>query len=313
MARLSEITEEEKEVLEGRTIIDRDLYMRGRENTVSAQKLLAAGKLITLRPHLRFLPFPEHTHDYVELVYMCTGKTVHIVNGNRIELGEGEILMMNQSATHEVLESGREDVAVNFIVLPEFFESVLPFVGEEETPLRRFLISCLCSEGGGSGFLHCQVSGVKPIQNLVENLLFSLLYQSQSKRKTSQITMALLFMQIMEHTDRLVSGDSEQEIIFRVLSYIERYYAMGSLSELSKELHYDFYALSREIKRKTGKTYTELVQEKRLRQAAFLLKNTDRRVDEIAHAVGYENIGYFHRIFKSEYGVSPRGYRQQMG
>jgi len=74
-------------------------------------------------------------------------------------------------------------------------------------------------------------------------------------------------------------------------------------------LHYDLYSLSREIKRKTGKTYTLLVQEKRLAQAAFLLKNTDRTVDEIALAVGYENTSFFHRLFQKTYGMSPRHFR----
>ena len=77
-------------------------------------------------------------------------------------------------------------------------------------------------------------------------------------------------------------------------------------------MHYDLYGLSREIKQKTGKTYTMLVQEKRLAQAAFLLKNTTRTVDSIANAVGYENMGYFHRIFRKTFGLSPRHYRLQI-
>ena len=74
-------------------------------------------------------------------------------------------------------------------------------------------------------------------------------------------------------------------------------------------LHCDISSLSREIRRKTGKTYTELVQEKRLNQAAFLLRTTERKVEDIALAVGYENISYFHRIFRREYGLSPRQFR----
>ena len=59
----------------------------------------------------------------------------------------------------------------------------------------------------------------------------------------------------------------------------------------------------------TGRNYTELLQEKRLTQAAWLLRNTDRKVDEIAAAVGYENISYFHRLFAARFGLSPKKYR----
>ena len=309
---LQAITSEEQAILDGRTTIDRELYMQGQSNTVNAGKLLAAGKLITVRPHTRFIHFPEHTHDYVEVVYMCAGQTTHIVNGSRIKLQEGELLFMNQQATHEILEAAEGDVAVNFLVLPQFFNTVLPLIGEDKTPLRRFLVDCLCSQSRNAGFLHFKVSGVTPIQNLVENLLSILLRDTSNKRKLSQLTMALLFMQIMDHTGNLSTPDAEQTAIFRALAYIESHYAVGSLTELAELLHYDLHSLSRQIKKKTGKTYTELVQEKRLTQAAFLLKTTDRNIDNIARGVGYENMGYFHRIFKETFGLSPRSYRLQI-
>ena len=312
LERLGRITQEERSILDGRTTIDRGLYMGGSGNRINAQKLLSAGKLITLRAHTRFIHFPEHTHDYVEMVYMCEGTTTHIVNGSRILLQRGELLFLNQSTTHEILEAGEGDIAVNFIVLPDFFSTILPSIGEEETPLRRFLVDCLCGQSSGAGYLHFRVANILPIQNLLENLLLTLLEDTANRRKISQMTMTLLFLQLIGHTETLNTPNVEQALILRVLSYIETNYARGSLTELANQLHYDIYSLSREIRRRTGKTYTELLQEKRLAQAAFLLKNTDRNIDDIARAVGYENMGYFHRIFKENFRVSPRNYRLQI-
>lgn len=311
LRQIQPVTEEEQEILDGRKTIDRDLYMLNPNNVINSRKLLASGKLITLRTHTRFIHFPEHTHDYIELVYMCQGETTHIVNGSRITLKEGELLFLNQSARHEVCRAGEGDVAVNFIVLPDFFSTSLTALGEEETPLRHFLVDCLCGQTSGPGYLLFRVSDVKPVQNLVENLLFILLQGSANKRKSSQMTMALLFLELTARTETLETGDEDQAAILKVLSYVETRYVGGSLTELAEILHYDLSWLSREIKRQTGKTYTQLVQEKRLAQAAFLLRNTNRNVDDIAGAVGYENMGYFHRIFRETYGVSPRTYRMQ--
>lgn len=58
---LQRITAEAQAILDGRTAIDRDLYMQRQGKTINAQKLLAAGKLITIRPHTRFIHFPEYT------------------------------------------------------------------------------------------------------------------------------------------------------------------------------------------------------------------------------------------------------------
>ena len=74
--------------------IERNLYMQTSLNVVSSQKLLEAGKLITVRPHTRFIRFPEHSHDFVEMVYMCSGTTTHIVNGKKVTLEEGEPLIL---------------------------------------------------------------------------------------------------------------------------------------------------------------------------------------------------------------------------
>jgi len=309
--QMSVITEEEQEILDGRRDIDRSIYMQGQESTVNSRKLLSSGKLITIRPHTRFIHFPEHTHDYVEMVYMCSGATTHIVNGKKIYLDTGDLLFLSQSATHEVCKAEKEDVAVNFIVLPDFFTTTLSFIGEEETPLRRFLVDCLCGQNTGPGYLHFDISGVKPIQNLIENLLWTLMEETPNKRKVSQMTMALLFLQLIGHTETLLNDDQDDAAVLQVLRYVETNYIRGSFAEIAGQLHYDASWLSREIKRKTGKTYTQLVQEKRLAQAAFLLKNTDRNVSDISIAVGYENISYFHRIFADSYGKSPRQYRMQ--
>lgn len=307
--RLQCVTEEEQAILDGQNTIDRGLYMQGQGNTINSKKLLETGKLITLRPHTRFIHFPPHTHDYVEVVYMCQGSTTHIINGQVICLKEGDLLFMNQSATHEICKAGHGDIAVNFIVLPEFFSTPLSLVGEEETPLHTFLIGCLCGKNVGSGYLHFEVADVPPVRNLLENLIWILLENNQAKRKMSQMTMALLLLQLLAKTEKLSNSNPEESVIWQVLRYVENRYADGSFADLCNQLHYDPSWLSREIKRKTGKTYTQLVQEKRLAQAAFLLKNTMRNIDDIALAVGYENISYFHRLFAKTFEKSPKHYR----
>jgi YesN/AraC family two-component response regulator len=121
--------------------------------------------------------------------------------------------------------------------------------------------------------------------------------------------MGLLLIQLLNHTDKLVYERREDRAIMELLRYIEENYKNGSLSEAAERLHYDFFWLSHEIKNRTGKTYTEHLQERRLSRAAFLLKSTALSVEEVALSVGYENKSYFHRIFFARYGTSPKKYR----
>ena len=304
----SVITEEEKQFLSGDRQIDRTLYMDGSRDVISGDKLLEKGKQIAIRPHTRFVHFPEHTHDYVEMVYMCRGETTHLVNGTKIVLKQGELLMLGQYARQEIEPAGEEDIAVNFIVRPAFLQGILSFLGNEETPLRRFVLSCL-SGNTETGYLYFRVAEVLPVQNLIENLLWTMIHDHANRRGIYQMTLGLLMAELLEHTDSLRFSSPEEETIVQALRYIEEHYRDGSLTELAQLTHYDFAALSRLIKNRTGKTYTDLIQEKRLSQAAWLLTNTGKRVDEIARLAGYENISYFHRLFSSRFGMSPRQYR----
>ena len=305
--KLIPITEEESEILHGKGE-DKSIYTTTGGNVIRSKKLLVDGKLIRVRKHTRFVHFPRHTHDYIEAVYMCAGKTTHIINGKRIELCEGELLLLGQNATQEILPANENDIAVNFIIQPAFFDKTLEMLGAEETPIKNFLISSLF-DSEYQGYLHFKVANVLPVQNLIENLIWTLISDTPNKRNINQMTMGLLFMQLLNHTDKLSHESLEDKAIVDIFRYIEENYKDGSLTDAAKLLHYDFYWLSHEIKNRTGKTYTEHLQEKRLSQAAFLLKNTSLSVEEIALAVGYENKSYFHRIFNAKYGTSPKKYK----
>ena len=308
IARLGPHTAEEAAILAGSAAIDRSLYMDGSRDVITADKLLPAGRQIAMRPHTRFVHFPPHTHDYVEMVYMCRGRTTHIINGDRIELQEGELLMLGQNAIQEILPASETDIAVNFIVRPAFFAGALEYLGDEETPLRRFLLDCLCG-GSEEQYLCFRVSALRPVQNLMENLLRTFFDPSPNRRGIQQLTLSLLFVQLVDHTEALMVPSPSRETVWRVLRYVEESYRDGSLGQIAQELHYEIPALSRLIKQKTGQNFTELIQEKRLSQAAWLLRNTARRIDDIAQAVGYENVSYFHRLFLARFGLSPRRYR----
>lgn len=317
---LRKITPEEARALEGNQEYNRELYQApsqtaGTDSTpgpiFDAQKLMDSGRLITIRKHTRFVHFPKHSHNYVEVIYMCTGKTRHIINGNEVLLEEGDILFLNQNAIQEIYPAGEDDIAVNFIILPAFFDYALQMLEVGENPLRSFVIDCMRGENRPSAYLHFKVRDVLPIQNLIENLIWTLMNKQQNNRSINQATMGLLLMQLTNYaytaeTDHMSEGE---KLVITVLSYIETHYKDGELSILADRLHYDLYFLSREIKRLTGENYTILLQNKRLSQAAYFLTHTKMSIADISIAIGYENISYFHRIFQKKYGMTPRHYR----
>jgi transcriptional regulator GlxA family with amidase domain len=68
--------------------------------------------------------------------------------------------------------------------------------------------------------------------------------------------------------------------------------------------------LKRRFKAATGVTLIDYVQNLRLEEAKRLLETTNRPVEEISAAVGYENSSFFGRLFKRRCGLTPAAYRK---
>lgn len=276
--------------------------------TVSGQRFWQRGPRVRMAVQPPDRGVPAHTRDYAELVCQCEGRGNYRINDRNVVLTEGELLLLGQNTLLEIPEQDPEFLAVRFFIKPELLGDTLRFLGSEETPLREFVLRCLGQETP-YGHLHFRVGGVKQVENLVENLILYFLDGSSSRRAIPMFTVGVLFANLLDQTDRLTMGIREQQSVLQVLQYIETNYAKANLNQAARGLHCDVSWLSREIRRRTGRTFTELVQERRLNQAAWLLKNTRQKVSDIALSVGYENISYFHRIFAKRFGLSPKKYR----
>lgn len=64
------------------------------------------------------------------------------------------------------------------------------------------------------------------------------------------------------------------------------------------------------LKQELGFTFTAYLNKLRLTEAARLLsKNENANVAEIAYTVGYNNVSYFNKLFKNEYGYTPKTFK----
>lgn len=312
LEKLSEITAEEQALLDGGGL-DLNAYSDRYDGLVDWKKLLESGRLITVRPNTRFTAFPPHSHNYVEMVYMCSGSQKHIINGEtEIILKKGELLLLNQHASHETGLTGMNDIAVNFIVLPSFFDTAIELIGHDNK-LSEFIVSGLAGHGHEISYMHFNVADVLPVQNLIENLVWSLVSSQPNRRNINQVTMGLLFLNLLNCTDRLITNAAQsvpERIVVSALREIEENYANASLTQVAARNHVTAAYVSRLVREMTGKTFKELLQEKRIAKSAVLLSTTELPIGDIILTVGYENTSYFYKIFTAVYGMSPKKYRE---
>jgi AraC family transcriptional regulator of arabinose operon len=63
------------------------------------------------------------------------------------------------------------------------------------------------------------------------------------------------------------------------------------------------------VKELFGRSYIQMVSEKRLSAAASLLRETALPIVEVCLASGFQDLSHFHRLFRRRFGVTPRKYR----
>jgi signal transduction histidine kinase/DNA-binding NarL/FixJ family response regulator len=80
---------------------------------------------------------------------------------------------------------------------------------------------------------------------------------------------------------------------------------------LATEVGLSARQLQRRLKKLTRLTAAGFIKAMRLEHAARLLRKHDVQVQEVAHAVGYEDAGYFSKLFRQAYGVPPSEYAKE--
>lgn len=298
---LMKISEEEQKYLAGQGDIEKQLYAKEQIGEIDRELLLKRGQLITVRPHSRFVDFPEHRHNYVEIMYVAQGSITHFIEGKELVLHKGDVLMLNQQVVHSIKRADYQDIGINFIALPEFFEVPLSMLGGENV-LARFVTSVFRQKDPVSHYLLFRLQENEQVENLMENMVESMLHGYANEDIINQYSMGIVFLYLLNHLENLShnsSMDYKETVVQAVLGYINSDCKNASLMRIAEDTHQSITALSKLIKQKTGYNFKELLQRKRFQMAVHLLCDTKLSIEEIALDVGYENQSYFFRDLRN--------------
>ena len=82
-----------------------------------------------------------------------------------------------------------------------------------------------------------------------------------------------------------------------------------SVELLSEEMGMSSAHLYRKLKSLTDVSANEIIKKYRLKKASLLLKNKSGNISEIMYDVGFSNLSYFSKCFKTEFGLTPKEYQ----
>lgn len=312
---LKKYTEEEVEILSGKSVVDKKRYTENTDFIVDAKKLLHDDELINVRKHTRFIDFPKHKHNFIEITYVYQGEMTQIINGKKVVLKSGEIIFLNQYIVHEIRASGQDDIIINFIIKPEFFNYILDFL-DKDNIISKFLISTIYGGTKKGEYLCFHAGDSKNTQNILEEVITEIFNLSILGKAKVKFLIGLLIIELLSKPEKIRSYSEENydmKLMIEILQYINTEYVTANLKELSKKIRQPDYKICKVLKENTGMTFTKLVQEKRLEKFVELLKSTDFAIEDLIKKIGYENTSYFYKIFKNKYKLSPKEVKKGFG
>lgn len=314
ISRLSALTEEERENTDNRS--RKKMYSKsGRfiieRRTVSHISTGAVASPICMRAHPRFCDFPAHTHDYVEMMYVCKGTVTHVIGGKDIQVRGGDIIMLGRGTRHAIRPAGDGDIGINLIISAELFEGILDGIRRGTyfgtKPLEVFLDNDI------SRFRVFSCSQSVEISNILESMIYSSVLGGNTDGYLLEQSARLLLCYLCTlsaDTNAVGSFSYKEELEKRIMNYIRTSYGTATLTEAASILGLSPTYLSRRICADMNASFKELLMKERFSVACALLRTTDMPIGDIIIHVGYENSSYFHKEFKKRLGTTPKEYRR---
>ena len=257
---------------------------------------------------------PEHTHEYVSLMYVASGTAYCYMDKKEYILNQGALYILNADTPHEII-LGDDSINLFILIRPAALKVFLTSLIYEDNPFSHFLISSNCFSNFNffpNSFFLCLVEEGSPL----EYHLCELVYEWYSKKPFAQNGMKFVFCSIILDLIRQIQGIHSQKgkspeyLLPRLLGYIDKNLSSCSLKDLSDHYHYSESYLSVFLKKETGKSFSEIKTSYRMHRAQQLLKYSHLSLQEIAAEVGYNERSHFEKVFKNQYGLTPSQYRK---
>lgn len=132
-----------------------------------------------------------------------------------------------------------------------------------------------------------------------------------AKDEDSFARIAYEYGQCMLKNQSQHTADVRKTIIYKVDEYIKQHYSDDiGLVDIANYVYLSSPYLSRMYKKDVGKTIMDRIREVRIQNAAWLLKTTSMRIQDIAKSVGFNSTRYFNFTFRAVLGVKPTEYRE---
>lgn len=252
-----------------------------------------------------------HIHDFFEFVYTMNGTCTHYIDGKEYETSVGDMVYISYGQTH-MFKADKSVRKINILVKPEFIsgdlvnaEDILTLFGHSMFAEFYNIIDT------PQQYVHFEGEEHSEINALINMMLREWKNKECGYKSVLHGGVRILFSKLLRCMCADRSKYRTNEILDDVLSYIDKNFGKKiSLSDLAERACYNPVYFGSLLKKCCGKNFSQYLKEKRISNAAQLLKNSNKTVDEIMLESGYNDKKLFYAHFREIYNTTPGKYAE---
>ena len=247
--------------------------------------------------------FPVHTHDFIEIIYVKSGKVTQIVNGRGYEASEGDLLFINYGASHEYVAAGDYSF-VNICFHPETFSEGIVTKENAFAMLQLTAFDEIRGESDNGTVTFKGESRIK-LERILDDMLFEYKARKRGWQDAIKSYMNLLLIEVLRKLSVEGESDGEAGIWRSISAYIDANLGTDlSLSALAEKCFYNPSYFSRAFKEHFNIPLTKYVMQKKVEQVVALIEDGVTSSSELAERCGFSSKNALYRAVLSVKGIS---------
>jgi AraC-like DNA-binding protein len=261
---------------------------------------------------------PLHTHDFVELVYVVSGRALHEMSGNRYQLSPGDVFILEPQAYHSYSGTQTEEtVLYNVLFDVEFLRNELDALKRIPSFLDFFYLAPFLRKT--ASFI--PYSPLKETQNLqILNHLRTIHEEFVEQKEGYQLIIKTRWIECLVllgrfHQENLNARRrtlTDKERMESIRHFVDQNFREPlALEQLSRICGMSVSSFTAKFKETTGVSLIDYKHELQVRLACSQLAETNHKILEIALEAGFNDISFFNKVFRKHTGLTPKDFRKR--
>lgn len=251
-------------------------------------------------------PFHRQDFFFINFAYHQSYEALSARSDNQITIRENECYISQPYGGYALRGNSDTEITIIGVLIRKeaFFREYLQALSGDATLFRFFLEPQ--KDKLSDEFIHLAFDRHHPVRRLFELMVIE--YANRSS--DTQLILKPMLLTLLMHIARryrmekpvAVNNTLSDEIVLYIMNHMDHV----TLADIGKAFSYHPTYISTLLHRETGKTFSQLLLEKRMERAVILLRNTTLSIEEVAAMIGYGDHSNFYKAFRDFYGKTPR-------